>query len=381
MTGGGPAGGTTTRRAPQRAWAVWLVLIWFCPVSSALDLPGSGDPEFRVLVDAWLDDDDAKSLPGLSALALQGNVAARLLLSRIETTDSGPSEFVKRLSRAERAALFRPAGSGPFRPSWLAFESERGNDVASALLQATSLGINIEAVQRLQEMGEHEATGHLVRKIAVDGSQAQREQLAAMLPPDSEWSPYLRAFLRMEAQDGGDGLPAVENSSGWTALQTILGTVSDVEPTTVALNSDAESLAAMAFVDTGFQAGGQSLGFGPGNRYFLDVAHWVTQSTQGFPVANFCGRVCSAEEVSACANTSLGIIGGYYEIVRFDSPLQSIISQQRFLSSERAIGAVSRRMAFATTEAGDAMISDPRIRQLSGCLADALAEEAGAGER
>jgi hypothetical protein len=77
--------------------------------SSEVDaLLGARVPVFLAAVGAWLDDNDVDSLPILSSLANGGNVAARLLPSRIETTDRASGDYVKRLSRKERLNLFRP---------------------------------------------------------------------------------------------------------------------------------------------------------------------------------------------------------------------------------------------------------------------------------
>ena len=78
------------------------------------------DPLLQEAVELWLDDNDAESLPLLAELAQEGNVAARLMLSRIEATDRSHSEFVRELSRHQRLELFRaPGESGKFRSSWL----------------------------------------------------------------------------------------------------------------------------------------------------------------------------------------------------------------------------------------------------------------------
>ncbi len=71
-------------------------------VSKAYTPPGADDPVFHTAVEAWLNDNDAASLPVLALLSRKGNIAPRLLLSRIEITDRASGNFVKRLSRIER---------------------------------------------------------------------------------------------------------------------------------------------------------------------------------------------------------------------------------------------------------------------------------------
>ena len=327
-------------------------------------LYGVGDPMFRTAVETWLDDNDADSLPVLSSLAHNGNVAARLLLSRIETTDRASGDYVKGLSRAERLNLFRPeTGSGVFRPSWLKTESDAGNAIAKALLDGTALGINIAAIQRLYDIGEVEATEHLVRKVAVDGSQVERQELAGFLPPQSELAPYLRAFRH--AREGV--------TTGQTALQHMLGTIEGVGPESVELGHDADTRQAMEFVDIGYQAGGQTSDFGESNKYFQAVTRWVMSAPEATAVAKLCRQVCDEEEIPACTNTAFGLIGGYYEVVRFDSPMEAIVPQSRFLASKRASGMTLRRIAFTTTEAGEDAFLNRRFSEQSKCLANAAA--------
>ena len=88
--------------------------------SEADVLLGVRDPVFLAAVDTWLDDSDAVSLPVPSSLANAGNVSARLLLSRIETTDRASSDYINGLSRRGRLDLSRPkSGKSISRPSWL----------------------------------------------------------------------------------------------------------------------------------------------------------------------------------------------------------------------------------------------------------------------
>ena len=75
--------------------AIFLASVSIAYSSEVDALLGARDPVFLAAVDTWLDDNDADSLPILSSMANGGNVAARLLLSRIETTDRAPGDYVK----------------------------------------------------------------------------------------------------------------------------------------------------------------------------------------------------------------------------------------------------------------------------------------------
>ena len=89
-------------------------------------------------------------------------------------------------------------------------------------------------------------------------------------------------------------------------------------------------------------------------------------------MANLCHRHCRKTDLTACAIAAFGLVGGYYELIRFDSPLENVISQDRFLDSPRAQGMVKRRIANAATEAGVRVFSEAELAQHSQCLANAI---------
>ena len=89
----------------KRVIAIILLMLSFSAVAN--DLAGKDEPEFQAALQLWLNDNDDESLTRLSKLAMEGNVAARLLLARIEVTDRAPSEFVTQLTRKEYMDIFR----------------------------------------------------------------------------------------------------------------------------------------------------------------------------------------------------------------------------------------------------------------------------------
>ena len=105
----------------RKTWTPWalasMLALWIgCLVpqdAASGELPGSGDPALQAAIDVWLQDNDEESLPVIASLAAAGNIAARLLLARIENTDRAPTDYVDGLSRKERVELFRSdAGKG-----------------------------------------------------------------------------------------------------------------------------------------------------------------------------------------------------------------------------------------------------------------------------
>ncbi len=202
-----------------------------------------------------------------------------------------------------------------------------------------------------------------MRKVAVDGTESERRELSGLILPGSELTPYLKGFLYMQ-----EGV-----TTGQTALQYMIGHIKDVPPESVGLGDDPDVHSAMVFVDVGYQAGNRASEYGQSNRYFDTVASWVTTAPETKAIASLCRRACGDGEMPACANTAFGLLGGYYEVIRFDSPLEAVIPQDRFLSSPRAVGMTLRRIAFSTTEAGEDVFLKQDFSRQSECLADAVA--------
>ena len=125
--------------------------------AQAKGLKGADDPQFKKAISAWLDDDDEKSLPILSKLAKEGNVAARLTLSGIETTHIlSTSTYFKSLSRKEKKALMRAEGGLSGTP-WVRVEADKGNHFAKILQQTQAPEIHQGTVRKLIRYGEIEA--------------------------------------------------------------------------------------------------------------------------------------------------------------------------------------------------------------------------------
>jgi hypothetical protein len=327
--------------------------------AQANDLQGLEETALQAAVEIWLQDNDRDSLPTIATLAADGNIAARLFLSRIEVTDQGPSDFVNGLSRKQRVELFRSSsGKGIFRPTWMKSEKEAGNQVASILLDSTNTIVSIDAIRKLYEIGETEAAYDLIREAAGNGSQEQKQELSSFLPEDSELMPYLRALQN----------PQAAISAGHTALQLAIDGGNLQGP-------EADTGIAAYFVEYGYQTGVQNSDFNQSNYYYDDLASWIAVAPVTAPIATLCRRVCG-EEIRDCAITTFGLVGGYYKAIKFDSPMQSLIEQSRFVTSDRAVGMVLRRISFArpASASNKLLISDSQLEAKSACLAGAVAE-------
>jgi len=336
----------------------FCLAVFVVPGTQANDLAGSSDPALQAAIEIWLQDNDADSLPVFAALAAEGNIAARLLLARIEVTDQAPSDYLLGLSRKERVALFRSSsGKGLFRPTWLKAEAEAGNRTAALLLDSANTVVNLDAIRELYDIGEPQAAYDLIREVAGNGSAQQKQELADMLSQNAELLPYLHAL-----RDPLAGL-----TPGHSALQWSLGSDELRGP-------ESDTRAAANFVEYGYQTGVQTSDFERANYYYTDLANWIESAPATAPIARFCRRYCG-EDMRNCAITVFGLAGGYYKAIKFDSPMEALIDQSRYLRSDRAVGMVLRRVAFARPAgaSGKLLISDSELHGSNACLATPVA--------
>jgi hypothetical protein len=243
-------------------------------------------------------------------------------------------------------------------------EKLAGNQIASAFLKASALEVNIEAIQSLYEIGEPEATYDLIRQVAANGSQKEKQELAEFLPETSELAPYLRALQT----------PVAGFTPGHAALQQIMGGGEAKQPEDILPVSEQEMNAAAIFVEFGYQTGVHTIDFDQTNRYYDDLVNWIETASETAPIATLCHRICNNGIIQSCDITAFGLVGGYYKAIRYDSPIETLIKQSRYTSSDRAVGMILRRISTIKTSAGNPLIRDSDLRDKSVCLANAVAE-------
>ncbi len=318
------------------------------------------DNDFDDAVALWLDGDDAASLPMLAGLAADGHGMARLLLARIETRDLGPSPYRIGLTRTEAQALFRaPADGAAFAPTWLQVETAAGSPLASALLATRSADPNPQLIRDLAFLGEPQATDHPTRIAALYGTTQMRAALAGdpvLLP---ELQPYL-AYLSGPPEPRGDGLAALRHMAPASAAT---------------VTADEETLDMAGILALGYPYGDMH----PANRWRESVENWVMSAPQTRPIADLCRAHCSGPYGPAqCGFAMLAFTGGYYEVIRTDSPLESAVPQAQFLASPRARLMALRRVVLVRRETNlDWLAAYDDVRSVSLCAAELVRTERG----
>lgn len=340
------------RQLALRALLALLAISFFSSTAYAVKLHGADSPELAQAVTAWLNDDDRSSLPALAQLAARGNIAAAMLVARIERTTKFATPYVRSLSRADRLRLFRRPSKYIFAPSWIGWYAYKGLDLAVAFEDAGLSRTDTHLAYELVDLGERQAADTLLRRIAFYGNgQQQAQMISANLLP--ELDPYLTAMSR----------PAYNSRLGLNALVHLVG-----EDALDAVPRDEVDRAA------GFLHNGIPFHTLPaGSPLHSTIAQKISELPALRPIYNQCKSICP-NDTAQCSVTMMGLHGGYYDSIRIDSPLESVIDQERFLASRRASQIALRRAALARDGAATQRASVESIWLDSQCLAVAVSK-------
>lgn len=337
-------------------YGVLLALCAALPVYGG-DLDGRDDPALSGAIQSWLDYDDAQALPVLADLAKNGSKAARILLARIATTERIASEYVLGLTPLEFNRIFRsPPESGKLPRSWLLAEAEAGNRLAQVLLAAASPHVALSIIRELGDLGEYQAATHPMRIAALYGSDEERQRLLDSGTLE-EMHPYVLSHWTN----------TVGITDGFAALRHLL-TQSGV-PADAVDATDADARDAAQYLAVGFPYAQLT----QDNAYYPPISQWIMGTGSTRPIASACMTHCPDARFS-CGITLMGLLGGYYEVIRHDSPLQSLIPQDVFLASERASIGTLRRAALRRAEYGGKLMPSSELERRAACLVPVFSE-------
>lgn len=335
-------------RTAMMKFGALCISIWLCCGATAMAQQGP----LKAAIDLWLSGNDRDSLALLAEHASAGNPAARILLAQLEVKDRGHSPYRASLKPADARAIFRQdAGYGGFSKSWLAIEAGNGNALAKALLDTRHPRPDSTLITRLRAMGEVEATDYPIRVVGLYGTPAQKQVLLSSDAMLEELRPYL-VYLNGEQTWRGEGVAALRHIAPFAA---------DL------MNAkDEDTVEIGGLLALGFLGGGTS----PDNKWRGLVENWVLTAPQTRPIAELCRTECPGE-VTGCGFAMLALTGGYYEVIRLDTPLETLISQDRFLDSPRARLMTLRRAAMAKQNANRGWLADrDEIATMSSCAAE-----------
>ena len=299
----------------------------------AKDVEGEASPAFLDAKRAWLDGRDMEALRALSVLANDGNIAAKILLSRIADLPQFSAHVKAGMSRKEMRQLFRePIGlSGR---DWLQSAAEE-----SELARALWYGQSSELTK--QDFGPS----------------------AAILVAYGERKTVIRYFIKMWLGDETE--PAarliLENDelfgpAGRSLLKTIFQTMAyqgkgDTAREMVLSHPNPQKLLASLFADINAFAGSGSLGafanpLPRADRTREKLAQMVRALPELRPLISYCERTCAVDQMEVClAHGSFALNFGPAYPYPFSSPAPSLISDETYWSSSRFPSDVDRMMA------------------------------------
>lgn len=313
-----------------------LAALTISTVSKAENLEGVETPEFVESVEMWLDGKDEKALSHLAALSREGNVAAQILLASIARRSNMHMHVTSKLSRKERIELLRiPEGlSGK---SWL-IKAQETEPLATALLQATRAREKGPAVSALIKYGEP-LTGLLVAQSML--LQGQAAELIEVLQGLDEHLPreavviLLWALRQQSADENGQYVGSARHSSLFFDKQI----------------SQAEVLA---------WAGPSPMDYVENPDYFQSVRELTEQVPSWTPMRDFCERNCPST-VPICTAVGVSELSSAGPFA-MRSPLESVISNERYWDSPRVEGDLARQIKDAN------LWRRPEFQALSSCF-------------
>lgn len=285
--------------------------------------------------ESWLNGDELEALKELSSLANEGQVAAKILVSRIADTPWFSAHIAQTLNRKERIALFREP-KGLSGRDWLASASEE-NELARAMWETQSYvppaTPDFETI--VSTLVSHGETKLLLRYF-IETWKFGREDVAAraVLENDALFGAAGRDFLgfvilSMVQEGKQPPLPADINTAD--KARAFLGW----------LRQDIHQFAysGMFPVDAGRIATPTQ----PDGLSTLAMAVQTLPELQ--PLKLFCEATCGPQEQQACLADTVWIVSqtGAFPYP-FSSPAQSLIPDETYWSSARFFRDLGRNL-------------------------------------
>lgn len=305
--------------------------LWLGAFGAAAEVPGQAAPGFAAAVERWLEADEAEALPELSALAREGNTAARVLLALIDRTPALQGPWLAKLPHEARIPLLRGPGGmsgtgwmhaaaaeAPLAQLWLSHWAGEGG--AEAALAFAALGEDRAAREALLLLAARQRSGFLAHA------------------DHPGFPPGLRALAWRDGARGDGAIArhaeAIADLPGGDPQRWLLG-LAPAEP---------------------------------------DLADWLLVAVEAGAVAQLCRDACPGG-IAACALAAFEALGGVVPLLAFGSPSERLIPPERFHASRRGQAALLRRILL-NADARGRRAQIARARAADACFGDLLDAEA-----
>ncbi len=314
------------------AWRFFLVPLAFSLLLtgtnvSAESIPGQDDPAFVAALDLWLSDDDKQALPALSALAKDGNTAARMLIALIDKGAAFQGPWLALRSKRERIGLLRDEG-GLSGTSWMRRVGDQ--PIAGLLLDLLdSKGDYITALS-LADFGEARAV-----RVGLVSLEARQNSRFGDYADDPRFPKEVRYLIWQDWDREGDKRDLIDQA---------LTELAEGDPQRGMLGN-------------------------PGNPEAIE--DWLLETEIAQPLKQLCAQNC-AKDQGACLVAGYRSLGGYRQIVSIGTPIATLISEERFAQSPRGQVSVLRQ-ALSYVFMTEARLK--RIAEFDTCYAALLEDE------
>lgn len=314
---------------------------------------------FAAALKAWLNDDDPVALPMLSRLANEGHIPAQIFLGRIANRVA--SEYVEGLSRKDRNSLLRAPG-GLSGKSWVAVAANAGSPLAQSFQASTLPPYSIEELRDLLDHAETaEATSFLLRSAASGRMNGIEELLDdSRLPKAAAYTIWL-SIIQNETQN-------LEQKKKNIDLFLHEGGVGAVIVATELISRFGGEIPGHVEALGRRLSGDRWTLLEPMTEPIVDLRGEPTPALGS--ITAYCNSSCQ-NEVPRCLYDSLVLVGGYDDLWRLMSPVESYLPTPTYHRSKRVLVDVERTMGsrhlihdrrYRAQIAGNSCAADPILR-------------------
>ncbi len=345
---------TDANRAKRTMLILTLLLTVFVSCFSLKSFAETHDePKIDKAFEAWLADDDEMAVPIFADLAAHGNEDAMLFLGQIDNRLGLLSPYLKLMPLKERRKLMRAPG-GLSGKSWLT-KVEKKKDIADALYAIQ--GGQVLDQGHLQALLENKERQQLIYAILMRGNVELFRLLSLMY-----FSKQIPQELHYKALVSANSVKLYSESTFWerTVAASLIAELKNGSKL-----SDLQFHLSSAKRSTLQEAIGIALHRGVIYPELWEPKRWsaiyptkdphfeyriqaresaediLFNAREAKPVKQVCEKQCPST-VKACMATVHSALGGYENLQKIQTPLDSLISSDRYFDSQRYIADLAR---------------------------------------
>lgn len=346
---------------------LFIVLAAFSWLQISCLASNSASRELEKAIEFWLNDQDELALPALQTLSLGRDEDAMLLLGQIANRTAKPSPFLSTMESMERNAILKAPG-GVFGKPWLGQIKNKEN-IANALQKTISGKLTLKDLQILETSGlKSQVIVAIIRRYrSFIYEISEIDHMVELWPNEIEFMKwgylsYWRDYARGDPEPAAIAGLILENfnpSEILSPLQKILYGVPDQ-----AANRN-EYYAVWIQLQNGYLS--KSYKFYEHTKDKIEREKYVNLMESLAPVAReiaadavfnasetarlrkICEQNCP-QKIQQCTFTLFRGLGGYENFMTIQTPLDSLISPERYFASKRYVADIMRNVGLGMRE-------------------------------